>query len=307
MTSIAVIILNWKQPQLTVNLVRSFSQINHRGFKYHLFVVDNGSTDNSLEIFKKEITSLSTVTILPLKHNYGYAGGNNRGIKKALSQKYDYILLLNNDVLLDPDFLVNLLDFAKNNPSLGAVCPKIYFAPGYEFHHDRYSRKEIGRVIWSVGSVMDWGNIIGSNLGIDEVDHGQYDSPRIDLASATGCCLLLDSQVFKKTGLLSEDYFLYYEDNDFSEQIIRHGYSIGYQPKSVVWHLNSGSSTANKGNLHDYFLTRNRLIFGSKFATFRTRLALFRESLRTLATGRQWQKYGVIDFYLRRFGRGRWQ
>ncbi len=306
MPSIAIITINWKQPKLTLDLVKSLSKINHSGFKYHLFVVDNHSPDNSLEIFKKSLSGNPLVTVISNPTNSGYAHGNNQAIKKALQKKYDYVLLLNNDVVVDPDFLKHLLDFSQKNPQVGAVSPKIYFAPGYEFHQDRYSKNEIGRVIWSVGSTIDWNNIIGGNYGIDEVDNGQFDRPRTDLPAVNGCCLLVPSAVFKKVGLISEDYFLYYEDIDFGEQILRSGYKLGYQPLSRIWHLNSASSSGSKSNLHDYFLTRNRLIFGFKFASIRTKLALIRESIRTLFKGSSWQKFGVIDFYLHRFQQGRW-
>jgi GT2 family glycosyltransferase len=307
MTQIAVIVLNWKQPQLTLNTISSLKKITSLGFNYHIFLVDNGSPDNSLDIFKEKYSKDPLITLIPVTANLGFASGNNFGIKAALKENYDYLLLINNDVTVDPNFLVNLLTVAKNDKTIGAVGPKIYFAPGYEYQKNRYSKKELGKVIWSVGSSMDWNNIYGSNLGIDEVDHGQFDSPNTNVDFLSACCLLVSTEVIQKTGPISEDYFMYYEDNDLCQKIRAAGYRLAYEPSAKIWHLNSGSGSAGGGPLHDYFLTRNRLIFGFKFASSRTKFALFRDSIRRLFIGTAWQKRGVIDFYLHKFGKGSWQ
>lgn len=307
MIKVAVIILNWKQPQLTINTINSLKKINQFGFSYHIFLVDNGSSDNSLEIFQEKYSHDKSVTVIPISTNLGFAGGNNFGIKVALRQKFKYLLLINSDVIVDPDFLLNLIKVLERDNTIGLVGPKIYFAPGYEYHQERYHKNELGHVIWSVGSAIDWNNIYGKNLGIDEVDHGQYDLPKTNLESITACCLLIRSKDLRHIGLLSEDYFMYYEDNDFSHKYFLSGFKIAYEPTSKIWHLNSGSSTSGGGALHDYFLTRNRLIFGFKYASTRTKFALFRDSLRRLFIGTPWQKRGVVDFYFHRFGKGSWQ
>lgn len=307
MPNIAIIILNWKQPLLTINTITSIKKITHPNFNYHLFLVDNGSKDNSTTLFRQKYSQDKNITLISTTKNLGFAGGNNIAIKKALRQNFKYILLINNDVIVEANFLSRLITVLKNDNTIGLVVPKIYFAPGYEYHSNWYHKNEIGRVIWSVGSLMDWNNIYGKNIGIDEIDHGQYDSPRTDLESISACCLLINSSALKKTGLIPEDYFMYYEDNDFSFKFKSLGFKIAYEPSSVIWHLNSGSSSSGGGSLHDYFLTRNRLIFGFKYASLRTKFALFRDSINRLFIGTFWQKRGVIDFYLHRFGKGSWQ
>ena len=307
MKQIAVVIVNWKTPKLTVDTIDSLNKINTSGFKYHVYLIENGSPDDSLKIFKQEYRNNSLVTLIPLKDNQGYAGGNNHGIKAAFIKSPDFVLLLNNDVILDPMFLSNLLKSFKKHKNIGLIGPKIYFAPGFEYHKSRYSQKDLGHVIWSVGSEMDWNNVYGKNLGIDTVDHGQFNEFRSDLESTTGCCLLISTDVFRKVGFLSTDYFMYYEDNDFCQKVKTAGFLIAYEPTAVIWHLNSGSSGAGGGPLHDYFLTRNRLIFGFRYASLRTKFALIRDSCRTLFIGTSWQKRGVIDYYLHKFGKGSWQ
>lgn len=308
MSKIAVIVLNWQQAQLTIDTIESVKKIIHPNFNYQIFLVDNGSKDNCVSEFTQKYGNDPKVTLVFMPVNLGFSAGNNVGIKLALKQKYDYILLLNSDVLVDPNFLNELYLPFKSNPKLGMTGPKIYFAPGYEFHKDRYKKAEIGKVIWSAGGIIDWQNIYANNVGIDEVDNGQYDKYKNDLEFVSNCCVLVKSEAIKKSGLMPEDYFMYCEDGDFCQQIYHHGYQIAYQPKSIIWHRNSGSSQAGGGPFHDYFLTRNRLIFASKYAPFRTKFALFRENIKLmLYRGTPWQKRGVIDYYLGKTKKGSWK
>jgi len=308
MISIAVIVLNWQQAQLTIDTIESVKNINQQGFIYQIFLVDNGSKDNCVTEFKKKYGNDKMVSLILMPNNLGFSAGNNVGIKEALKQNYDYILLLNSDVLVDPNFLKELYLPFKTNPKLGMAGPKIYFAPGFEFHKDKYQKNEIGKVIWSAGGVVDWNNVYANNIGIDQVDNGQFDEPKYDLEFITNCCVLIKSKAIKKSGLMPEDYFMYCEDGDFCQQIYRHGFQIAYCPKSIIWHRNSGSSQAGGGPFHDYFLTRNRLIFASKYAPIRTKFALFRENIRLLLyKGTPWQKQGVIDYYLGKKKKGSWK
>jgi len=118
--------------------------------------------------------------------------------------------------------------------------------------------------------------------------------------------MFVNQRVFEKIGLFDERYFLYLEDLDFCQRAKLSGFKIIYAPQAKLWHKNAGSSTVG-GSLHDYFFTRNRLLFGTKYGRLRAKLALVRESLRLLVSGRPWQKIGVKDFYLRRFGQGSWK
>ncbi|MEK7527674.1 MAG: glycosyltransferase family 2 protein [Patescibacteria group bacterium] len=302
---VAVIILNWKQPRLTLDTVNSFLKINHSGFDYQIILIDNGSPDNSFKIFQKNFDKHPLVTLLQTGSNLGYVGGNNFGIKYGLKKKFDHFLIVNNDVLVDLQFLNILIkEIAKHPQSI--LAPKIYFAPGFEFHRDRYRQKDLGKVIWAMGGKIDWQNVYGSNLGIDEVDTGQYNRqpPKPDFIS--GCCFLVNRRFFQEVGLFDEKYYLYLEDADLSRRAVNLGYQLAVVPKSIIWHVNSGSSGAGSP-LHDYFLTRNRLLFTFRYASLRTKFAVFRESLRHLITGRNWQKRGVIDFYLGRLGKGSWK
>jgi len=303
MIKVAIVLLNWKQPKLTIQTLESLLKMKSKSFDYQILLLDNHSPDDSLKILKEKYSKNKKIRIIDTGDNLGYVG-NNVGLKISLKENFDFSLLINNDVLVDPDFLEELI---KESNNYHLLQPKIYFAPGYEFFKNKYSKKEIGRVIWSAGGQIDWNNIYGSNFAVDEVDNGQHDQIKTDLDFLTGCCLLINNKVLNKIGLLDEKYFMYFEDVDFCQRAKKAGFKLAYIPKSKIWHLNSGSSKSG-GDLHDYFITRNRLLFALRYANLRAKFAVFRESLRFLIKPvSKWQRQGIIDFYLNKFNKGSWK
>lgn len=293
MPKIAVVILNWNQPKLTLTTINSILQIKHTHFEYKIILVTNTKLNIKPDIFQ-----------ILTKDNLGFTGGNNLGINYALKNNFDYILIANNDIRVDANFLEKLLSEIKLQPK-SIVAPKIYFEKGYEFHKNRYQKSDLGNVIWAMGGKIDWNNIYGSNIAIDEVDKGQYDKnpPIPDFIS--GCCFLASSKFFQQVGHFDEKYYLYMEDVDLSLRAVKAGYTIIIVPNSKIWHINSGTAGAAT-NIQDYFITRNRLLFAFKYGSLKTKMAIFRESLKHLLFGRPWQKIGIKDYYLSKFGQGSW-
>ncbi len=238
------------------------------------------------------------------KDNVGFSGGNNKGIRQALAEGAEAVLILNDDTKVAKSVLTEMLEALKEK-DVGIVAPKIYFYPGFEFHKDRYKPKERGKVIWYAGGLIDWNNCLGVHRGVDEVDRGQYEENG-ETEFATGCAVLIKREVLETIGLYDEKYFLYLEDLDFSVRARNAGYKIIYHPKAVVWHKNAQSGGFGSG-LHDYFFTRNRLLFGLEHASFKTKFALIRESVKIFLTGNNWKRKGIVDFYLRKFGKGSWK
>ncbi len=299
MPKVFVTILNYNGNRDTHNCLNSLEELNIADFELNVVVVDNASREKFSEDKKYQKFNLK---IIRSEENLGFSGGQNLGIKFALDNGADYVVILNNDVILDKNLIIELLK-TFDEKDCGIVSPKIYFARGHEFHKDRYQQDELGKVIWYAGGKIDWQNLIASHVGVDEVDKGQYEKVEgIDFAS--GCCEMIKREVFEKVGFFDERYFLYYEDNDLSQRVKKLGFKVFYQPKSILWHLNAGSAGGSGSSLQDYYITRNRLIFGFSYATLRTKFALIRESLRNIISGRAWQKKGAMDFYLRRFGEG---
>jgi GT2 family glycosyltransferase len=287
--NIATVILNYNGLTLLPECLES---LRHLKDTTHPIIVDNASTDNSPELINSKF---SEATLIRNTANLGFAAGNNVGIRFALQKNFDAVMFLNSDTKVHPDLVTQLI---KADTDLAS--PKIYFYPGFEFHHDRYQDKDRGRVLWYAGGSIDWNNVWGMHRGVDEVDHGQFDTPT-DLEFATGCCLLIKRAVFDRIGLFDPRYFLYYEDLDFCIRARKAQFAIRYLPSALLWHKNAQSS-ASGGSLHQYYFTRNRLLFGWHYALWRTKAALMRQSVKQFFTGTPAEKQGVKDFYLRRFG-----
>ncbi|KKR73040.1 MAG: Glycosyl transferase family 2 [Candidatus Levybacteria bacterium GW2011_GWC2_40_7] len=302
MKKVFVITLNYKGDKNTKELLESFLKVDKSSFLLTFLIVDN-YPKKPIEIDTDKYKGLN-LKVIYNRENLGFSGGNNKGIKYALEKGADYVLLINNDTTVDANFLKELFEISEERENVGAVAPKIYFERGYEFHKDRYNAPERGRVIWYAGGEIDWHNVIAKHRGVDEVDNGQYDEVT-ETDFATGTCMFLSRNALEKVGLFDEKYFMYFEDTDLSMRLKRVGFRVFYVPRAVLWHKVAQSSGIGS-DLNDYFITRNRLLFGMRYAKLRTRFALYRESLRFLLSGRVWQRKGVLDFYLGRLGKGSW-
>ena len=137
--------------------------------------------------------------------------------------------------------------------------------------------------------------------GIDEVDSETYEN-EMEIDFATGCCFLIKREVLEKVGMFSEGYFAYFEDSEYSKRVLDSGYKIYFNGQASIYH--KVSQTTEIGSpLTDYYITRNRLLFGNRYAPFRSRLALNREGLSLIFRGREWQKKGARDYFLRKLGK----
>lgn len=301
MKSVWVSLINFKGRENTIDCLNSLEKITKDGFNLQVVVVDNGSSEK-LTLPKYSLP----LKIISSKKNLGFSGGHNLAVKLALEKGADYILILNNDTFVDKNLVLELFNSMESNPIIGIAAPKIYFAPGFEFHKDRYKKEELGKVIWYAGGIMDWKNVLASHRGVDEVDKGQFDKEELTDFSS-GCCMLVKKEVFEKIGLFDERYFLYYEDNDLCQRAKNNGFEIDYSPKAFLWHKNASSAGGSGSDLQDYYITRNRLIFGMKYAPLRSRVSLIREALGFILNGRGCQRRGVFDFLIGNLGKGSYE
>lgn len=300
MKKVFAVTINFNKSEITHNWLTSMKKLSTNDFSLDFIIVDNASeTPFSLRSSEQS----SQVHVILNKENAGFTGGNNIGIQYALSHGADYILIINNDTIVEKDLVKNLLTVLKRDEKIGATTPKIYFEKGQEFHKNRYKKEELGKVFWYAGGFIDWANVTSIHRGVDEVDHGQYNKEE-EVTFASGCCMLIKREVLEKVGLFDDRGFMYYEDAILCMAIQKAGYKIWYVPSAVLWHVNAASSGGSGNGLQDYFLTRNQMLFGMMYAPFRSKVALIRQSFRYIISGRPMQRKGIKDYYLGRFGKG---
>ncbi len=291
-------LVNWNGVKETLACLASLVKLKKANLDVSIIVVDNGSTDDSVEILLKEYPQN---ILLESKINLGFTGGNNLGIKYALEHEADFVWLLNNDTTVDAEALLALVNSSKPEKA-GIVGSKIYFARGREFHKTRYKSADLGKVIWYAGGVIDWANMYGEHRGVDEVDVGQYDEVG-ETEFVTGCSMLVKREVFGGVGLLDDKFFAYFEDLDFSLRACRAGFKLLFAPDSRIWHSNASSSGGSGSRLHEYYMTRNRLLVGFRHAPVRTKFALFKEAAKILFGDNELRKQAVRDFLIGKFGK----
>lgn len=211
------VVLTWNDRENVVECLESLLGLKYRNVE--IVVSDNGSTDGSIEEIRGRFP---TVTLIENGRNLRWSGGNNVGIEHALSGGADYILLLNNDTIVDSDLITELVRTGESDPSIGLLSPKIYY------HSEP-------RMIWYAGGeVYLWKGII-RHRGIREIDRGQYDSIA-DTGYITGCALMMKRVVPERIGKLDPTYIAYAEDTDFSLRAAAAGFRLVYVPGALLWH-----------------------------------------------------------------------
>lgn len=299
-TNVAIVIVSWNAKEQTAICLSSLEKLEKTSIHVQVVLVDNASADGTKEYISKKFPQTH---IISLDRNLGFTGGNNAGISYALHNGADYIWLLNNDTIVDRRSVVSILDAFTSDKTIGIAGSKIYFAPGFEYHKARYEKKDKGKIFWYAGGIIDWDNMYCSHRGVDKIDTGQFDT-LVDTAFVTGCSMMVAASVFKKVGVFDDKYYLYLEDVDFCLRARFGGFRVVYEPTSIVWHFNAQSSGGPGSTLHTYYLTRNRLLLGFRYASVRTKFALLRQALAMTVSKNISVRSAVVDALLGRFGPG---
>ena len=241
---IAVIILNWNRRDLAVECIKSVFA-SKTTYKLLPIMVDNNSVDDSVEFVQKYFPKIH---VIKNKENLGWSGGNNKGIRYALKQKADYIMLLNNDIILDKNCIQHMVDALAHEKNFDIVGPKIY----------RFPKRS--KILSNAGNFYgDYHN--GLLVGSGEKDTGKYDIDKeLDFVAGVVCT---SSDLYKKIGYLDERYFLYFEDVDFCERAKKLGYKCGYIHNAIQYHWESATNGLNSPVVA-YYNARNRLLFVKK-------------------------------------------
>jgi GT2 family glycosyltransferase len=236
---VSIVSVNYDQPQVTCEMLASLIKVTYPNFE--TLVVDNGSAKTSPDIIKQKYPQ---VQLIISEKNLGFAGGNNIALKHA---KGDYILLLNNDTEVKPDFLDSLVELMESDKKIAIASSKILY-----FYEDN-------TIQYAGASPINPITSRGRHYGYKEIDHGQLDEVT-ETSYPHGACMMIRKSVLEELGLLYEGYFLYYEELDFAERVKRAGYKIYFQPNSSIFHKES-ISTGKNSPLKTYYMNRNRLLF----------------------------------------------
>ena len=231
-----IVILNYNGKEVIKKCLTSVFKLDYPDFE--VVIIDNNSTDGSFEIAK---STFSKASFIKNEENLGFSAGNNLGIRFAIERMAQYVLVLNNDTEVEKDFLKKLVEEGEKNKLVGILSPVIFNG----------NTKEV----WFSGGKVDWLRMKSQHeTGIKKEE--SYETEYI-----TGCAMLIKAEVFKKIGLFDENFFLYWEDADFSVRAKRDGFKNIVVSSSWIYHTEE-SQKANKNKI--YWLVFSGLLFFKK-------------------------------------------
>ncbi len=284
--SVSIIVLTWDQMDLTLDCLRSISLLDYPN--QSTVVVDNGSKDNTAyEIAKR----FPKVGIIQNETNLGFAEGNNVGIRRALEDLVDYVLILNNDTLVAPNMLTELLDFSEKHTGVGMVGPSVYCL-------DQEER------IFALGSFINWakGETWHRGSFLHKAHYSHLNDPeRVDFIS--GCCVLVRKELIEQVGMLDSSYYLNFEDVEWAVRAGKHGLESWLVPSAVMWHKVS-ATLGQASPANTYYSTRNALRFfwdnGPNHLRWLAVSRILGRTLRTIAAWKVKPQYQHETFERRR-------
>jgi hypothetical protein len=222
---VGVIVLTWNGLSDTRECLQSLFRLSGPP---QIYVVDNGSSDGSVARLREEFAD--RIVLIANPRNLLYAGGNNVGILRAMSDGCTHLLLLNNDTTVDAA-LLDVLTRASAEHEDAILCPKIYYA-------DRPD------TLWYAGGTLSLRRARVAHRGIRQRDRGQFERLE-ETGWATGCALFAPRRIYETVGLLDESFRLYCEDLDYCLRARAAGFRILYVPEAKVWHKVSASLGGN--------------------------------------------------------------
>lgn len=239
MEKVGIVLLNYGNYDLTLECINSIKLSTYKN--YEIIVVDNNSPDHS----GKRLAQLNGIRFLQMEENLGFAAGNNRGIEIAISDGCEYVMLLNNDTVIDCKMIEMLLSKADSHT---VVVPKMYY-------FDAEGKKDI---LWYAGGILKFKSSDGIHIGGRQQDSEEFSMEK-KVTFATGCCMLLHKKVIEQVGFLREEYFMYCEDTDYSIRLNKSDIRILYIPDAKLWHKVSSSSGGEMSKFIVYYIVRNKI------------------------------------------------
>lgn len=291
---VAIIILNWNQTKDTVECLNSLQKCDYANFQ--IILVDNASQDTT---YIKQFRKNKNIRFIFNPRNLGFTGGNNVGIRYAMHDMADYVLLLNNDTIVEPDFLTKLIEESERQAATGIASPKIM---SYQDHGN----------IWFVGGFYLPFIKKPYHKYYNQKDIGQADKiSKVDWVS--GCAMLIKRKTIESIGVLDDDYFCNYEDVDYCGRAKKAGFDIILAPQAKIYHKFAASMGGKASPFYTYFRTRNNLLFFKKTKQWLPLIinaAIFPiyslyESLKNKQFGSIYATFlGIWDFLIEKYGYG---
>lgn len=328
MAFILTIILNWNCAKDTMEAVDSVIASETVSDSIDIFLVDNGSTDDSAIVLEKyfsqkcyeviEVKRLEDVKIdrkgtkkiffYKSKENLGFTGGNNVGFRFALMHGYDFVFLLNADATVDKDCIMTC-GKCLAQPEIGIVGPKIYY-------YDYYGKRD---VITFAGGIIDKKTGKVTRLGKNQIANDKRFDKNYQVDYIEGSALMVKTHVLEKIGFFDESYYLYWEDTDLCARAREKGYKVIYVGNAIAWHKDKPNVGDKITPKYIYYITRNRLLWAKKHSSFLERMCvilhslyiLVRKSVSHFVRKPQHKKtdnllamiYAHIDFFTMKFGK----
>ena len=279
--SVGVIVLNWNGTDDTLECLQSLQRLDYP--RYEIIVVDNGSRTSP----RPQITEqFPAVSYIETGENLGYAGGNNFGIRYALQHGHDYVFVLNNDTLVEPDFLRTAVAVGQSDPRIAVVGIKIL------------AFEDPSRV-WVAYGQLTYRKGLVRLVGYYELNDGRFDTQQ-DVEWVPGTALLMRRAALEQIGLFDEQFFAYHEDVDWCTNAREHGWRVVYAPAAHILHKGHRSS-GGKGYVtpRQYLAGRNMVLFVRKHARWYQSLQFLMFQITTIPLQYLWrclsgEQYGVV-------------
>ncbi len=246
--AVAVVILNWKRPADTLEALNSVKQSRYP--LSHIIVVDNASGDGSVERISKAYPG---ITLIANNLNLGFAGGNNAGISFAVDRGAEYVLILNNDAVVEPETMGEMIRCVCRDPRVAAVGAKIF-------------RRDDPEILDFCFGTVRYNHWLVTQEGAGERDSQRFAKEQ-EVEWVSGCCMLMSGPALKKIGSFDEVFFAYLEDVDWCLRAREKNYRIMFCPAAKAFHKGSSSTGKNSPQIN-YFYGRNSILFLKRHGRF---------------------------------------
>ena len=243
---IAIILVNYNGLEDSIECVKSVYGSNNVK-DISIIFVDNGSQNDESKLIKEYFPEIIAIRS---EANNGFSAGNNIGIRYALEENYEYILILNNDTIIDRNMIATLKEWCFSD---AISVPKMLY----------YSQPD---TIWYGGGEINLRTGNAKHTNMNYCDSGNNKEKKVTFAS--GCCMMIKADIFRKIGVFEENFFMYCEDTEFCIRLAQNEIKINYVPRAKLWHKVSRSTGGSDSPFSTYYMTRNRLNYVKKYRSY---------------------------------------